>query len=209
MYRETFSKVMTYFTEGSYEKEVESAKAEYFDRTGKVFESDALYESRMTAFLEWYVLDRKLDGLGVPPIRLYILLFGKKISKDELAVLKGLQDSFHGTFTVMGGKKSQVRIKDIFTGNAYNIIERRSHVALGEGEIVDARLIGIDGTHYFNDSITAHPPEAKPFIQNELKRRKKLKEANLSEFLMDLAFMRLKRERYKHVEIGEIYKWEN
>ena len=55
------------YSEGEHKLEAMRAREEYFDRAGKVYDDDAeLFESRMAAFLEWYVLERPFKG-GPPP----------------------------------------------------------------------------------------------------------------------------------------------
>jgi len=51
-----------------YREQIAAAREEYFARNGKVFEDDAeVYEARLVAFLEWYVLERPLPE-GQPPV---------------------------------------------------------------------------------------------------------------------------------------------
>src|SRR5205814_10081922 len=53
------------YSEREHRLEAMRAREEYFDRAGKVFDDDAeLFEGRMAAFLEWYVLERPAAGLG-------------------------------------------------------------------------------------------------------------------------------------------------
>ena len=53
------------YSENEHRLEAMRAREEYFDRAGKVFDDDAeLFEGRMAAFLEWYVLERPAAGLG-------------------------------------------------------------------------------------------------------------------------------------------------
>ena len=47
--------------------ELLAAKAEYFQRTGEVFEDDKQFEMRMASFLDYYLLDRKLPESGQTP----------------------------------------------------------------------------------------------------------------------------------------------
>ncbi|MBC8133124.1 MAG: hypothetical protein H7X95_09100, partial [Deltaproteobacteria bacterium] len=55
------------FAEGENKLEAMRAREEYFERAGKVFDDDGeLFESRMAAFLEWYIIERKFQD-GPPP----------------------------------------------------------------------------------------------------------------------------------------------
>ena len=44
-----------------------TAKAEYFQRTGEVFEDDKQFEMRMASFLDYYLFDRKRPESGQTP----------------------------------------------------------------------------------------------------------------------------------------------
>ena len=57
------------YSEREHKLEAMRAREEYFDRAGKVFDDDAeLFEGRMASFLEWYVLERPLAGIGLTPV---------------------------------------------------------------------------------------------------------------------------------------------
>ena len=54
------------YSEREHKLEAMRAREEYFDRAGEVFDDDAeLFDGRMAAFLEWYVLDRPMAGIGL------------------------------------------------------------------------------------------------------------------------------------------------
>ena len=57
------------YSEREHKLEAMRAREEYFDRAGKVFDDDTeLFEGRMASFLEWYVLERPLAGIGLTPV---------------------------------------------------------------------------------------------------------------------------------------------
>ncbi|MCR9206212.1 MAG: hypothetical protein NXH75_16640, partial [Halobacteriovoraceae bacterium] len=54
--RYLLEKVLTYYSTGDYYQSLLKAKEDYFIKTGKAFEEDEDYESRMASFNDWYVL---------------------------------------------------------------------------------------------------------------------------------------------------------
>ena len=71
MYQKYLDPVIQQFTTGEHYKGLFEAKKEYFERAGIVYEDDAEYENRMTTFLDWYIFDRPLPGIDLPPIKYF------------------------------------------------------------------------------------------------------------------------------------------
>ena len=86
------------YSEREHKLEAMRAREEYFDRAGKVFDDDAeLFEGRMASFLEWYVLERPLAGIGLTPVACAIEE-GAALPADERRALAALATSHHSVF---------------------------------------------------------------------------------------------------------------
>ena len=208
MYRATLDRVAQLFSAAPYNGEFNVAREDYFRRTGKVFQDGPMFESRMTAFLEWFLLERWLWDSGIPPIRLYRLKYSETLEEREVAILKSLEESIHSLFRLTSRDRECFSMEDLRTGQKHAVLERL-HPLVGahRGDILDARILQIGDEKFCSDALWIHPSDANSFIEAESKVRRGRDLDGWRSFLFDLAYMRLKRERYAHVPTNQIYDW--
>jgi hypothetical protein len=207
MYKATFDRVAQLFSKEPYTGEFNVAREDYFRRTGKVFQDDPIFEVRMTAFLEWYVLDRLLWDSGVPPVRLYRLKYKETLEEPEVRILEGLEKSVHSLFLLTGRDRDRYVIEDFRTKVRHHVSERHAIPGVHRGDILDARIVKIGGEVFFSDAVWIHPSDAAPFLEAESRKKREGDLDSWHAFLFDLAYMKLKRERFAHVPTAQIYDW--
>lgn len=185
--------------------ELEKARKEYFGVTGEVFEDDGSFEVRMILFLEWYVLDRPL-GRGVVPIRAYLEECGDRLQPGEREVIDALLRHRHGVFRVKKTKPPFLWLKDFWDGKTVKVEGDDVARSFQAGDLIDARIVSLDGKNLFTEGILCHPTAAEGFIKTALKALRKNGSAGPGEFTMKLAGMLLKYERYRGIKPENIYK---
>ncbi len=192
-----------------------SAKAEYFAATGgEVHEDDRCYEQRMQAFFNWYLFDRK-RGDGTP-VETYLRENGKELVAADKDILLGATQSRLSLYEYRGTRglfsrpaRGQVRVRDAFTGEDFDVTERRQMHGLDVGDFFEARLVPVDGTFHFSTSFTYHPREVRRTIAREIKRRKKAGQViDPRAVCWELERMSLQGERFRNVSIDAIYNFE-
>jgi hypothetical protein len=192
------------------------AKQDYFAATGgEVHEDDRVYEARMQAFFNWYLLDRP-GAKGQTPVQRYLQEKGAGLPGDQKAVLLGLTQTRHSLYEYKGRAtifrrvpKGQLRLRDAFSGQDFDVWERRTMHGLDGGELLEARLIPVEGKFHFAPSITYHPKETRRTILREIKKRRKAKQAiDPRQFVWELERMALQSERFKQVPVEHIYNFE-
>src|SRR3954447_17364902 len=174
--------------------DIVEAKTEYFGGTGgEVHEDDRCFEQRMQAFFNWYLLDRQKNGSS--PVQGYLQGQGARLGardKDGMLgltqarlpadkdVMLGLTQSRLGLYEYRGRrgflrppKQGQVRVRDVVSGDDFNVTERRQMHGLEVGDLLEARLVPVAGAYHFSSSFTYHPREMRRAILREVKRRKK------------------------------------
>src|SRR5215831_11358216 len=123
------------YSEREHKLEAMRAREEYFDRAGKVFDDDAeLFEGRMAAFLEWYVLERPLAGIGLTPV--------------ACAIEAG----------------ETLDIEDLIGGGRFAVRERRKPLGMAAGDVFEARLVWEGDTLIFGRTFLFHPPDAREVV---------------------------------------------
>jgi len=85
-------------------------------------------------------------------------------------------------------------------------------VALGKGDILEARLLPHEGKLHFSASFVYHPREVRRAILKEAKRLAGAAPPGQApdgdEFLAQLSRMALRLERYRNVRVESIYDFD-
>jgi hypothetical protein len=194
--------------------EILKAKQEYFASTGgEVHEEDRCYEQRMQAFFNWYLLDRKLPT-GDTIVERYLREKGADLSAEDKEVLMGCTESRLSLYEYRGTRgifsrpaKGLVRVRDVTTGEDFDVSERRQMHGLEIGDLFEARLVPVDRVHHFSTSFTYHPREARREILREVKKRKKQGAVDARVLAWELERMFLQTERFRNVQLSAIYNF--
>ena len=189
------------------EAETVKAKEEWSEKAGRVFDDDALYEERTTAFLEWYALERELPSGKVPAER---FLAEETLDDKEGAWVHALATSHRSLFEVQKVHDGVILLDDLLSGGSFAVTERRRLPGIEDNEILEARLVANVVTPpelLFTRAFQFHPREARTELKRQAERARKAGEPR-SETLFRFLRLRLKALRYKHVTADKIYKEE-
>jgi len=188
--------------------DVLAAKAEYFRLTGEIFEDDRSFEMRMACFLDYYVFDYRPASSGRTPAE--ELHASKLKAKDpEAEVVAAFTRTVHSLFEVRKLGPGFVRLRELFSGVDHDVTERRTMAGLQKGDVLEARLIPLDGGLVFSPAFCFHPREAVKAIKREAKRRKRKEPQRAPmELVWEAAKRALKADRYRQIAVEKIYDFE-
>ncbi len=189
------------------EAETVKAREEWSEKAGRVFDDDALYEERTTAFLEWYALERELGTGKVPAER---FLAEEPLDDKEGAWVHALATSHRSLFEVQKVHDGVILLDDLLGGGSFAVTERRRLPGIEESEVLEARLVAHPLSPpelLFTRAFQFHPREARGELKRQAERARKAGEAR-GETLFRFLRLRLKALRYKHVTADKIYKEE-
>ncbi len=205
MFQPHIDRLIAHVSGADFQAELQTAKREYFEHTGEVFETDEAFEMRMASFLEWFLFDRPLPGQRMTPAEAFLEGPGNGLGEEDKIILRNFAHTIHSLFEVGKLKPETMFMKDVFTGKSHGVFERRKPVGIETGDIVEARLILTpDNRLMFSPSFCFHPRDAKKAIMKLVKAHKK---AGLDPkaLIFKLAYLRLKVDRYKHVTADKLY----
>lgn len=211
MFHGFYENVVRFASQGELDKELRLAKAEYFQRTGEMFESDTSFEHRIAAFLEWYVLDRAIKGMPTPevmtPVQLFLRDQGSHLPEEDLAKLKALCETTLSLFEFRKVKNDHVVVVDLLTNRKQLVYERRKPAGLDSGDIIEARLVPYDDKLMFSDAFTVCPRDARRTILKAAKifRKKTGSAEDRINLVHQVAYFSNRCERYKHVDPKKIF----
>ena len=188
-----------------------AARGAWFGRVGEPHEEDKSYELRMNGLLDHYLYDFRPDGTD-RTIDLFLRDGAAGLTTDERAQVRDLGRSRRALFDVRRIRPGVVEVEEVLGGARHEVLERRVVVALGKGDILEARLLPHEGKLHFSASFVYHPREVRRAI---LKEAKRLAEATPpgqapdgDEFLAQLSRMALRLERYRNVRVESIYDFD-
>jgi hypothetical protein len=199
--------IVDQFVTGEYHAQVVQAKAEYFERTGIVYEDDSEFEQRMNLFMDWYLLDRDLPGVDLPPLRFYSRSNALELGSEDQEIIEGLCNTIHSLFVLkrLTVFQKKLVIQDLFSKKSYTVDEDRLRAAFAPGDLFEARIIPIEGKYSFANGFCFHPREVLPFVKAEIAKIRHQDRARHIKFILQLAGMKLKHQRFAHIPVRHIY----
>ncbi len=196
---------MLWATPESTHADLLEARAAWFLKHGEVFDEDRQIEMRMSAFLEHYVCDRVAPHFGKTPARERYEKALREENPARAAQFRAFTETVHGMFVVRRIIDGEVRVRGLFNHLTWDVSERRVMVGLSIGDVLEARLLPIDGRYHFTPGHCFHPREALKLIVAEVKRRERAGPVDQVAFIQDCAQRALKVDRYRQIAIERIY----
>ncbi len=211
MYQKYLDPIIEEFTTGEYYREVFNAKHEFFERAGIVHEEDAEFEQRMCAFMDWYLFDRDLPGVDLPPVRYYLKRNGASLSQDERSVFEDFCKTVHSLFRLKrySWNRKNLVVEDLFSGTVFTVVEPLISRGFARGDVFEARLIPFKGRWEFSRGFCFHPKEMESFILTEIKKVRFQDKNRQTKLILHLAAMKLKHLRFQHIDVRHIYSFES
>lgn len=207
MYQKYLEPVIEEFTTGEFYREVYNAKQEYFDKAGVVYEDDPEFEQRMSIFMDWYIFDRDLPGVDLPPIKFYFRKNKDRFSNEDLNIYRDFCSTLHSIFRLrrftLNGKGLVIR--DLFSAKTHTVEDSEINKGFARGDIFEARIIPFKGGFEFSRGFCFHPNEMEPFILGEVKKVRFQDKTRQTKLILQLASMKLKHLRFPHIDIRHIY----
>ncbi len=190
------------YGDSSYQEELTSARDEYCERRGRVFEDEEHWEVFTRGFLEWYVVERPLTDAGPCPA-----LLATETENDEvkLSALRALASSQRSLVEIVGLGKGVVEVVDLIGGARFSVAEGRSLLGMNRGDIAEVRLIGFQEQVWFGRLFLDHPPGTQAAIVDRVARMR-AKGMSRAEVIDHLALLRSRSRNYKHVSAVRIYE---
>ena len=208
MYVKYLEPIIEEFTTGEYYREVYNAKQEFFDKAGIVYEDDSEFEQRMCIFIDWYLFDRDLPGVDLPPLKYYFRRNKERFTNEELNIYRDFCSTIHSVFRLkrhtLFGSKALV-VQDLFSNQTHTVTGSEINRGFTRGDIFEARIIPFKGGFEFSRGFCFHPVEMGSFILGEIKRVRFQEKNRQTKLILQLSSMKLKHQRFNHIDIKHIY----
>lgn len=204
MFHEYFDRFIQAATSDEFVDEIILAKKEYFSKVGEVFEDDKSFENKMNAFTEWHCFDRIMIKYQKTPLQYFILTNTSTLSKEKIDVYKDFLKNVHSIFYVVKLNNDSVVIEDMCGSEKLLISCESANLIFHKGDVFEGRIIPFKGKFYFSGAFCFHPGKLYRKIKKELKK-KSGEQKGEKDFLFLLSSMSLKLERYRKIDLKDIY----
>lgn len=208
MHSSSYEALLEYAGEPDLQEELTVARESFIERTGPLFESDPSFEHRLTTFLEWFLIDRELNGQSSKPVNRYIERELANASADEVDALKALSQSRLELMEFRRWKDGQARFRDLITKGRWVLDMPEIPLGLESGDIVAGRVVNSRKSSYLMESLTLFPRAARKLIIKAAKpyRTEPPSPSEQIDFIHRLTYLANRGERYGHVDSREIFK---
>lgn len=200
--KDHLDKALSLYTSGDYYKILIEAKEEYFNKTGIAFEDDADFESKMSSFNDWFLLQFISKRFERPFIREYLESFQVG---DEVAL--SLLNINHSLFEYSGKSFSgSYLLKDILHDRKVELAKDHQSPPMLKGDLAICRVISYQNQNYLLEGMTFIPKEVRSVLKKQSKVvRKKDDPWQEYEFLIQLEKLKTKWLRYGHIDPAKIF----
>lgn len=181
------------------------ARDEFHRRTGEFVEGEPWYELRMNMFLDYYLLDRPSPS-GLTPAEAFLVAHGDALDPTERQRFAHLTVTLRTAFRLKRVRGAQLLLDDLGGGGRWRAIWTLPSTGLTVGDIVDTRIVLVDGVPTTGRSAVLHPREAHEAIAKIVSRARG---AGMPprDLVDHLDKMRLKLDRYSNVRIRHVYQY--
>jgi hypothetical protein len=157
---------------------------------------DDIDDLTFTKFLDWFVYDFKLLDIGKRLIERFYEEEGHSLPDIEKSILDDWTDNLYSFFEVEEVvPKEGCRIRDIFTGEVFQIKDSAASLQITRPDIIGGRPLTVKNNTYFSGVISIYPHALKPlildFFNRELKEYRKIfgRKRTPREYLKDWGFL--------------------
>ena len=197
-------RIATVFAEGENKLEAIRAREEYFERAGKVFDDDGdFFESRMAAFLEWYIVERKFQNGSPPALRVISEPPGRFTDEERRAAVH-LHTSHHSLFELGAMADGRLELDDLIGGARFWVTERRSTIGFETGALFEARLLWNGESVVFGKTFLFHPPDVRERVLDLVDKAADAGTPAL-ELMFRLSRLHVRWHRFGHLSAAKIY----
>ncbi|MEZ4846290.1 MAG: hypothetical protein R2877_04905 [Bdellovibrionota bacterium] len=172
---------------------------------GTVVEEHPYFDSWISGFFEWYLIDYKMVKLGIPPVYLYQRVFADTLDPREMEFLQEMEKSALSLFEVQSVSGQKIKATDLYADKS---IEFRSHentALINRGDFVVTRILRSAQKVSSFGVIWHLSGEISSIVNKRLQTMKTPLDQEM--FLYELIKRKAQSEVYSHVPLDQIFGW--
>ncbi len=202
----TLLKNLTKFASDSrFQESATRSLRRYEGLIGAIYNDDPYFDSRMTCFLEWFILEEPAADSGDRVLDIYRHERARG-SESELAMIDSLDNHIHDIFLVKSVRQGKIKVTALFANRNFTIDDQCLSETINRNEIFEGRIVNLNGAWLLTQGMCHHPSAALKFVKAEMKRIRKTSEDGPGEFIFRLGSMLTRWRRARNISINEIYR---
>lgn len=187
-----------------FEKFAIKSRGDYDHIVGGTHADDPFYETRMVSFMEWLIFDAVHDD-GRTIFQIYSDE-REKFSPEEAALLDALEKQWRDVFTVKWSSGGQMKATALRHDENIIITDAEKSPSFRKGDLFSGRAFKAGDTWFLTNGVCIHPSKALKTIKKDIKQIVRDGGGEMTEYLLRLTAMSVKWERFRNVDINDIYK---
>ena len=204
-FREDYDRLIEMAATEDKATEVMHAKIEFWKATGKMHGDEPSFEIRMSAFFDWYVFDKKIDGMTQLEA---ILSEDSGKEEDYKDIYREFLKNIHSIFVVKKITHERMKVRDLLTQDDYFLNMEDGLTGFYKGAVFEGRILPYKGELYLSPAVCFHPKDSRGIIKYVLKKAAKAGETDILPLIHRLSYMNLKWETYRNIKVRDIYRFE-
>jgi hypothetical protein len=194
MLKENLEQLFEYIAQHISAEQIMQAKKEYQKTTGKIYEDDKSYNTRMALFLEWYLMDNYIPGTQNTILENIIEVNHLTWGQSHLEVCQNITNNIQALFEVKKVRENSVTVLDLFNNKKYLVDEDYSKIIFRKNDIFQGRVVPHQGKWNFTGHYCFHPSKTQRYLKDEAKKILLIKN-NWRKELADLEKVFSKKEK--------------
>ena len=170
MLKERLEELFEFIAQHIPSEQIMLAKKEYQKTTGETYEDDKSYNTRMSLFLEWYLLDNYEPGAEITILEKITEDNKSSWSQEHIEVCQDIANNIQALFEVKKVRDNSVTVIDLFKNQKYHINENDSKLIFRKNDIFQGRIVYHHAQWHFTGHFCFHPNKNQGFIKDEIKK---------------------------------------
>lgn len=197
--------LIQYFSKAPYQDDFARAKTMYSKTLGTVVEEHAYFDTWISGFFEWYLIDYKMVKLGVPPVYLYQRIFSETLSAKELEFLQDMEKAYLTLMEVQSVSGQRVKAMDLYQKENVNFQSHENTALIHKGDFLVTRLISMRSKISSFGVMWHLSGEIASIVSKKMQQIKTSEDQEA--FLYELIKRKTQSEVYSHVPLDQIFAW--
>ena len=170
MLKEKLEQLFEFIAQHIPSEQIMLAKNEYQKTTGETYEDDKSYNTRMSLFLEWYLLDNYKPGTQKTILESITENNQSAWNQSHLEVCRDIANNIQALFEVKKVRDNSVTVLDLLKNKKYQIDDKDSKLIFRKNDIFQGRVVFHHDKSHFTGHFCFHPNKSHRFIRDEAKK---------------------------------------
>jgi hypothetical protein len=208
MLKENLEQLFDFIAQHIPTEQIMQVKKEYQKMTGKIYEDDKSYNTRMALFLEWYLLDNYISGTKNTILEDMIEKNHLTWDQSHLEACQDITNNIQALFEIKKVRDNSVTVLDLFNNKKYLVDEDYSKLVFRKNDIFQGRIVPHKGKWNFTGYYCFHPSKTQLYLKDVAKQILLIKQTWQKE-LADLEKVLSKKEKISSKNSKYIKKIKN